>query len=224
MTFALDYMREAGMDVAMVEAGYDTGHAQAEALYESTGFTLAPAVRYFRLLDNVSHAPDRDVQDAIEIRKITERDVDRVVEFSVRAWAAAFASMRRTFGDPIFLRLYPDWETNQAATVRASCTGDTANVFVAAADGRPIGLVAITLDAHRERMGEVSIIAVDPDYQRRGIGERLTTFALNHMRDRGMDSAIVETGNDPGHAPARALYASTGFTPLPVARYFRLLT
>jgi hypothetical protein len=31
---------------------------------------------------------------------------------------------------------------------------------------------------------------------------------------------MVETGGDPGHAPARHAYARTGFTPLPVVRYF----
>ena len=38
-----------------------------------------------------------------------------------------------------------------------------------------------------------------------------------------MDIAVVETGGDPGHAPARAAYEAAGFTPLPIARYFRLL-
>jgi hypothetical protein len=38
-----------------------------------------------------------------------------------------------------------------------------------------------------------------------------------------MDIAVVETGGDPGHAPARAAYEVAGFTLLPIARYFRLL-
>ncbi|MET0563631.1 MAG: GNAT family N-acetyltransferase, partial [Gaiellaceae bacterium] len=38
-----------------------------------------------------------------------------------------------------------------------------------------------------------------------------------------MDIAVVETGGDPGHAPARAAYEAAGFTLLPIARYFRLL-
>jgi hypothetical protein len=33
----------------------------------------------------------------------------------------------------------------------------------------------------------------------------------------------VETGDDPGHAPARAAYERTGFERWPVARYFREL-
>ena len=51
----------------------------------------------------------------------------------------------------------------------------------------------------------------------------MTEFALDHLRSRGMDIAVVETGGDPGHMPARALYGKVGFTLLPIARYFRLL-
>ena len=38
-----------------------------------------------------------------------------------------------------------------------------------------------------------------------------------------MDIAAVETGGDPGHAPARAAYEALGFTLLPSARYLKLL-
>ena len=72
-------------------------------------------------------------------------------------------------------------------------------------------------------MGWIDIIGVDPAYQRRGISARLTEFAIDHMRRQGMDIAVVETGGDPGHAPARAAYEAAGFTLLPIARYFRSL-
>ncbi len=35
--------------------------------------------------------------------------------------------------------------------------------------------------------------------------------------------AVVETGGDDGHAPARAVYERAGYTALPVVRYFRKL-
>lgn len=38
-----------------------------------------------------------------------------------------------------------------------------------------------------------------------------------------MDIAVVETGGDPGHVPARRTYEAAGFTLLPIARYFQLL-
>ena len=161
--------------------------------------------------------------NAIEIRGFRESDLDTVVEFSLRAWEPVFAAVRDVLGDDIFLRLHPDWEANQSEAVRSSCTNVERDVFVAVASGRPVGFVAIALNAFHERMGIIEIIGVDPDYQRRGISSRLTEFAAEHMRSRGMDIAVVETGGDPGHAPARAAYETAGFTLLPIARYFRLL-
>ena len=141
----------------------------------------------------------------------------------MRAWAPVFAAVRDVLGDDIFLRLHPDWKASQAEAVRSSCTNDGRDVFVAVASVRPVGFVAVALNAFHERMGAIEIIAVDPDYHRRGISSRLTDFATEHMRSRGMDIAVVETGGDPGHAPARAVYEPAGFTVLPIARYFRLL-
>ena len=160
---------------------------------------------------------------AVEIREFREGDLETIVEFSLRAWAPVFSSVRGVLGDDIFLRLHPDWKANQEDAVRSSCTSDERDVFVAVASGRPVGFVAIALNAFHERMGVIDIIGVDPDFQRRGVSSRLTEFATEHMRNRGMDIAVVETGGDPGHAPARAAYETAGFTLLPIARYFRLL-
>ena len=162
-------------------------------------------------------------ENAIAIREFHEGDLETVIEFSLRAWAPVFASLRNVLGDGIFLRLHPDWKANQAEAVRSSCTNNEREVFGAVANGRPVGFVAIALNAFHERMGVIDIIGVDPDYQRRGISSRLTEVAIEHMRNRGMDIAVVETGGDPGHAPARAAYESAGFTLLPIGRYFRLL-
>ena len=160
---------------------------------------------------------------AVEIREFRQGDLATVVEFSLRAWAPVFASVQDVLGDDIFLRLHPDWRADQEQAVRSSCTNDERDVFVAVAAGRRVGFVAIALNAFHERMGVIEIIGVDPDYQRRGVSSRLTEFATEHMRSRGMDIAVIETGGDPGHAPARAAYETAGFTLPPIARYFRLL-
>jgi GNAT superfamily N-acetyltransferase len=131
--------------------------------------------------------------------------------------------MRKVLGDPIFLRLTPDWKASQAEEVRSSCVTDEHDVFVAVADGRPVGFAAVALNAFHEGMGVIQIIAVDPNYQRRGIATRLMNRAVEHMRSRGMDVAAVGTGGDRGHAPARAAYEAFGFTLLPSARYLKLL-
>jgi hypothetical protein len=43
------------------------------------------------------------------------------------------------------------------------------------------------------------------------------------MKKSGMSIAMVETGGDRGHGPARGLYAHAGFRALPLARYFKKL-
>jgi GNAT superfamily N-acetyltransferase len=141
--------------------------------------------------------------DAIDIREFVEDDLEAVVAFSLRAWEPVFVSIHAVLGDEIFLRLHPDWTADQEEIVRSICMNDEPDVY--------------------ECMGVIEIIGVDPDHQRRGVGARLAEFAADHMRRCGMDIAVVETGGDPGHTPARALYGDVGFTLLPIARYFRLL-
>jgi ribosomal protein S18 acetylase RimI-like enzyme len=69
--------------------------------------------------------------------------------------------------------------------------------------------------------GEVVLLAVHPEYQDRGIGTDLNTFALAKMKESGVKLAIVETGGDPSHAPARRSYEKAGYTGLPLVRYFK---
>ena len=67
--------------------------------------------------------------------------------------------------------------------------------------------------------GEIYMIAVDPSAHRRGIARALTGHALEQMRGAGCRLALVSTGGDAGHAPARQLYESAGFTGLPLVNY-----
>ena len=157
------------------------------------------------------------------IREFRKDDLGAIIELSLRGWEPVFASVRQVLGDTIFLRLHQDWKADQADEVRSACNNRERDIFVAETDGRPVGFVVVALNAFHEGMGAIEIIGVDPDYQRRGISSRLTEFAIEHMRRRGMDIAVVETGGDPGHQPARAAYEAAGFTLLPIARYFRLL-
>ncbi len=159
----------------------------------------------------------------IDVRSLREGDIEKIVEFSLRAWEPVFASLRKALGEKIFLGLYPDWEAAQAEEIATSCGSDERDVFVAAAEERLVGFATVWLNAFHEGVGVIDIIGVDPDFQRQGVATRLTEVAIEHMRDSGMTIAAVETGGDPGHAPARALYDETGFTLLPIARYFQPL-
>ena len=157
------------------------------------------------------------------IRPFDDRDAEAVVDLSLRAWAPVFASLERVLGSEIFGRMHPDWREDQRRAVEDVCAAKRERVWVAEEDGAAVGFVAIELHHPERSMGEISMLAVDPDYQGGGIGTALSEFALDRLEDAGMKVAMVETGGDPGHAAARRTYEKAGYVLLPIARYFKNL-
>lgn len=158
------------------------------------------------------------------IRPFEDRDAEAVIDLSLRAWAPAFASLERVLGSDVFRRQHPDWREDQRRAVEEVCARDKGRVWVAEVGASAaVGFVAIELHHPEHGMGEISMLAVDPDHQGGGIGTVLTEFALDRLEDAGMRVAMVETGGDPGHAAARRTYEKVGFVLLPVARFFKNL-
>ena len=110
----------------------------------------------------------------------------------------------------------------QAADVAGLLEQEAGHVRVAVDGDAVVGWVGMRLHPD-DQMGEIHILAVDPQAQRRGIATALMHAAMAEMRAAGMAIVMVETGDDPGHAPSRATYEQVGFERWPVARYFRAL-
>jgi ribosomal protein S18 acetylase RimI-like enzyme len=158
------------------------------------------------------------------IRPLEAADLEAVVAFSLSAWAPVFASLEAALGPKVYGLLFPDWRSAQADAVSATCTSAENDVWVAVADGRPVGFVAVGLiDEDAVRAGEIHMLAVDPAHQGIGVGDALMQRAIRQIKAYGVDLAVVGTAGDPGHAPARALYEKFGFSPLPLMRYYRRL-
>ncbi|HEY9661695.1 MAG TPA: GNAT family N-acetyltransferase [Allocoleopsis sp.] len=148
---------------------------------------------------------------------------DAVVRLSLRAWTPVFDSIQDVMELDVYQELYPDdWQVSQQAAVEAVCAAEDTHVWVALDANSIVGFVAVKLDAET-RIGKIYMVAVDPDFQGRGIGSDLTQFALNWMKEAGMSVAMVETGGDLGHTPARRTYEKLGFGLFPIARYFKKL-
>jgi GNAT superfamily N-acetyltransferase len=159
--------------------------------------------------------------DTHSIRRFEAGQLDAVLELTMRAWTPVFPLMQADIAPYVYRAFYPNgWEARQRKDVAAICQDENTEVWVAMIDGQLAGYVG--LRAHEEdSMGEVHILAVDPAFQRRGIGRALLDFSFDWIRQRGLSMAFVETGGDRGHAPSRATYESAGFERYPVARYFR---
>ncbi|MGI6566477.1 MAG: GNAT family N-acetyltransferase [Firmicutes bacterium] len=158
----------------------------------------------------------------MHIRPYEPQYLDEVLSLSLRAWEPVFRSIGEVMPAQIYSEIYPDWRRVQAKSVQDVCTSDEMKVWVALNSGRVVGFVAVTLYPEAE-MGEIYMLAVEPELQQQGIGSALTECALQWITDAGMSIAMVETGGDPGHAPARKTYEKAGFSPFPIIRYFKRL-
>jgi len=159
----------------------------------------------------------------MEITSYTPADEAEVLELSLRAWELVFEKMEPAVPDYVYRAFYPQgWAARQTADIRACLANPDVSAFVARDGGTLVGWIGLL--THREdRMGEIHILAVDPRAQRRGVARALMDHALRVFRDAGLEIVLVETGDDPGHAPSRATYEAHGFERWPVARYFRKL-
>ena len=160
--------------------------------------------------------------EPVHIRLFDPSDAPTVLDLSLRAWAPVHISIRNALGPDINDALQPDWRARQKDDVEAVLCATTSNVWVADLDDVVVGFVAVRIHEDR-RIGEIDMLAVDPTHQGTGVGTALTVFALEWIREAGIGVAMVGTGADPGHAPARRTYEKAGMQFVPMARYFMKL-
>ena len=82
--------------------------------------------------------------------------------------------------------------------------------FSLRADGELLGVGALKVlaDSH----GEVKSMHTAEAARGRGVGRAMLEHLLDVARDKGLRRVSLETGSMAAFAPARALYASAGFT------------
>lgn len=148
---------------------------------------------------------------------------DALLDLSLRAWEPIFPALADEVPAFVYASFYPrGWRDRQRADLATILDAEPHNIDLALEGDRPVGWVCTRLHPD-DAMGEVYVLVVEPSYQRRGIGKALMEHAFRRSRSAGMKMVMVETGDDSGHAPARAAYESVGFKRWPVARYFKNL-
>ncbi len=147
-----------------------------------------------------------------QIRPYDSNDLPGIVQLSLQAWEPVFSAWQQILGPRLYpIAIYEDWRQGQTAVVERICQDEKMHTWVAVVDGRVVGFVVYELNA-ASQVGEVQLLAVHPEYQNQGIGTELNLFALQKLKEAGMKLAVVGTGGDEGHAPARRSYEKAGYT------------
>jgi len=154
-----------------------------------------------------------------QFRPIDDNDIEDLVQLSLLAFRPVFSSFEQILGPKIYPIIYPDWKQRQQEAVKKVCQDKKTLVWVAELDSKVLGYVAWEL--YEDQTGEVQLMAVHPDYQNQGVGTELNNLALAKMKESGAKLAVVGTGGDESHAPARRSYEKAGYTPLPLVRYYK---
>lgn len=86
--------------------------------------------------------------------------------------------------------------------------------FVAEEDGRVAGYsgALVCYDA------EIALIAVSPEFRRKGIGRLLLSAAIDYATSVGAENVFLEVRT--GNIPAKTLYESCGFIPVTVRKKY----
>ena len=146
-----------------------------------------------------------------EIRPFTETDLPTLQEVRKAAFAPVFKSFRSIMGKDIAQLAYADAEINQDAHLNEMCRpGSDHIVYVATVASRVVGFCGYTANLE-SKVGEIGLNAVHPDLDGAGIGTAMYGYVLAQMKKEGMAVAMVSTGLDPSHEPARRAYNKAGF-------------
>ena len=150
--------------------------------------------------------------DDVAIREFKEEDLPRLFEIAEAAWAPVYASFKELLGYDIYQGVYPEWQTKKKRQIANACNpGAHAHARVAEKHGKVVGFITFYLNVAPD-IGEIGNNAVDPDYQRQGIGTKMYEDALSELKRLGMKYAQVGTGGDVSHAAARRAYEKAGFS------------
>lgn len=132
----------------------------------------------------------------MQIEAYTPHHFEAVVRICLQAWVPIFETAQSILGADIHQAVYPyEWTVRQRKYVEDACAAKDTNVWVAIDEGSTVGVVALKLHSE-DSTGEICLIAVDLDFQGRGIGIALIEFALTQMKEAGMSYAEIPVGTE----------------------------
>jgi ribosomal protein S18 acetylase RimI-like enzyme len=160
----------------------------------------------------------------MNIRTFVPSDLARLIELTIETFGPFYEDyFRPLVGEVVFANQHGNWrEDYRTRVAELHDPAQHKHLAVAEIDGAIAGYVAWSVDPAR-RNASLTHLAVAAEHRRHHTGLALCEHAFGAMRAMGAEVVEIGTGNDPFHAPARALYEKLGCAELPIAVYYRQL-
>jgi len=146
----------------------------------------------------------------VTYRPAGEDDLEAIVAIARRIWTMG---MTKRLEDRFGVQGGKSWDHWVAEGMRAAMRTRLETCLVAEVEGQVVGWACWTIDRERNQ-GQIGYNGVAPECRGLGVGTTLVQMALDKLREAGLPLALVVTGLDDGHAPARRVYEKCGFEPL----------
>ena len=146
----------------------------------------------------------------MNIRRATLDDMPRIQEIVQEIWAIGSDFVMEEKYGPIGDEKWDRWLVPK---VMSRLWDEMDSVYVTEVDGEIAGFVSFATSSTR-KVGTIHYNGVANAYRGLGIGAKQVEFAVEKLREAGMECAAVGTGLNEGHAPARRVYEKAGFETL----------
>ena len=146
------------------------------------------------------------MQEQFPIRAFAPDDLPRLQEITVQTFGPV--AIDKNIDELLGPFGQGDWRDRKAAAIAEDCRMQPDGVFVATDGGRAVGYVTTRLN-HVSKLGWIPNLAVDQQYQGKGLGRKLLEHALEFFRRSGMQAAKIETLEQ--NPIGQKLYPSLGF-------------
>ncbi|MFC2068169.1 GNAT family N-acetyltransferase [Chloroflexota bacterium] len=193
--YAMHRAKELGVRVAHVNILQDD--IVAKSVISVLGFK--PVRRFLQLGLDISQVRWQDIdQDCLLYRHFQRGDEEKLTQIQNRSFAGTWGYNPNTVEEINYL---------------VNLTNFSPEDIVLAWDGAKfIGYCwtrTVCKADSEERIGQVLMLGVNPDYQCRGVGKGVLLAGLSHMKDKGLQ--FVELTLDNKNKAAYNLYLSVGF-------------
>lgn len=147
------------------------------------------------------------------LRHAEPADQRRIDEIAIACWSPIHASFEALMGPVMYAAVTNrdgQWRQRKTQQIRDHFARTPDCVWVVEDGGQVLAFVTFRLDGDRQ-VGEIGNNGVHPDFAGHGWGTFMYRHVLRRFREVGLKYALVGTGLDEGHAPARRAYEAVGF-------------